>query len=73
MTAYNLGGGNGQSSVRVDLSVLGLDAAPPVASSPPAALRQVRVEDDALVLDLEIAPLSPVIVEIGTDIATGNG
>ncbi len=66
LTAYNLGAGDGQSSVRVDLSVLGLDAAPPVASFPQTALRQARVHDGALVLDLEIAPLSPVIVEIGT-------
>ena len=66
LTAFNLGSEEGQRSVTVDLSVVGLDAAPEVASSPPTALTAESTDKGALVLDLQIAPLSPVIVEIGT-------
>lgn len=66
LTAFNLGSEEAQRSVTVDLSVVGLDAAPEVASSPPTALTAESTDKGALVLDLQIAPLSPVIVEIGT-------
>ena len=66
LTAYNLGSEEGKRSVTVDLSVLGLNAAPEVASSPPTALAAQSTDKGTLVLDLQIAPLSPLIVEIGT-------
>jgi hypothetical protein len=66
LIAYNLGSEEVHRSVTVDLSVLGLDVAPEVTSSPPAALTAEPTDKGALVLKLQIAPLSPVIVEIGT-------
>ena len=69
LTAYNLGAAEVHRSVRVDMSVLGLEGIPSVSSYPATALGSQRVAGGALVLDLEIAPLSPVVVEIGI----GNG
>ena len=69
LTAYNLGAAEVHRSVSVDLSALGLEGEPAVFSHPPIAIGSQRVAGAALVLELEIAPLSPVVVEIGV----GNG
>jgi hypothetical protein len=66
LTAYNLSARELRRSVNIDLSVLGLDAAPEVASYPATAAAQSRVHDGSLVVDVTVAPLSPVVVELGT-------
>jgi hypothetical protein len=67
LTAYNLTGEEVHRAVRVDLSVLKLDAAPALTSSPPSGAGASRVVEGALVIDLELAPLSPVVIGISTD------
>ncbi len=66
-TAYNLGADPVTRAVRVDLSLLGGNDMPAVTSSPSSALIGFDVDDGALVINIELAALSPVLVEIGTE------
>ena len=67
LTAYNLSAEDVRRTVTVDLSVLGLDTGQVLASWPSTGVGRSRVVDGSLEVDLEpMAPLSPLVVEIGT-------
>jgi hypothetical protein len=71
LTAYNLGAGPVTRAVRVDLSLLSRKDIPSLVSSPSSALIGFDVDDGALVINIELAALSPVVVEIGTGASGG--
>jgi hypothetical protein len=59
LTAFNLSGSELKRSVTLAPAVLDVTKSPEVSGAP------ARMIDDSLVIDLSIAPLSPLVVEIG--------
>jgi len=60
LTAFNLTASDVRRSVRLNVAELGVRGAPEVLGAP------ARVVDGALTVDLELPPLSPLVVEINT-------
>jgi hypothetical protein len=65
LTAFNLSGTPVRRSVRLTAAELPLGPAPVVTGAP------ATLTDGVLTIDLELPPLSPLVVEIGID--TGGG
>ena len=65
LTAYNLNANRAKRSVTIETATLGLHAEPAHLAPGSSGLADVRADNGALIVDLDLAPLSPVVIEIG--------
>jgi hypothetical protein len=65
LTAYNLGAGRAQRTVAIDPAQVRIPASGAHASPGSDGLVKATVEGGRLVLDLDLPPLSPAVIEIG--------
>jgi hypothetical protein len=72
LTAYNLGATRAARSVAIELGRVGIPAGNARASTVPEGLTSAKHDAGCLILELDLAPLSPAVIEIGDCDAVRN-